>query len=517
MNYPIGIQSFRKIREEGYLYIDKTAYIPALLQNGQYKFLSRPRRFGKSLLISTLEAFFRGERELFEGLAIDKLMPEEWIKHPVIHLDFSGENYSSTEVLESKLDAFLKRFEAELNLEADNNSFSERFRTIVRTLHERTGHQVVILIDEYDNPITSSIGRRDLQEKFQAILYGFYSSLKSLDSHLKFCMLTGVTKYGHLSVFSGLNNLQDISFLDDFAGICGISEVELRHNLQEGVKRFGLAEGVDVEAAFRTLKEWYDGYHFSRMMVDIYNPYSLINALASNDISDYWHRTGIPTILIRLLKEQTYDIASLNDANATIDMLDSISVLNKINPLALFYQTGYLTIKSYDPATRFYTLGYPNKEVECGLMGSILNDFGHINDSKIFVSRLRTYLENGEIQEFLDALTTFFARIPYDLHKNVAKYENYYHTIFYVLLRLIGMDANAEYHTSEGSIDILITTCKFIYIIELKINGTADDAMCQIEEKDYAAQFAIDNRKLIKVGIGFAERTHIIDTVQIKS
>lgn len=516
MNYPIGLQSFRKIRQEGYLYIDKTAYILPLLQNGQYKFLSRPRRFGKSLFISTLEAFFRGERELFKGLAIDSLMPEQWEVYPVIHLDFSGENYNGAEVLENKLNAFLQRYENELNLNPVNNTFSERFRTIIWTLHERDGHQVVILIDEYDNPITSSIGNKELQEQFQAILYGFYSSLKSLDAHLKFCMLTGVTKYGHLSVFSGLNNLQDISFIDDFAGICGISEVELHRSLEEGVKKFGIAEGTSTEAAYQTLKEWYDGYHFSRRKEDIYNPYSLINALASLDISDYWYRTGMPTILIRLLKERAFDIARLNNAEATIDMLDSISVLDKINPLALFYQTGYLTIKDYNPSTRFYTLGYPNREVESGLMDSILNDFGAITDSKIFVSKLKSYLNEGQTEEFLQALKEFFARIPFDLRKNIERYENYYHTIFYVLVYLIGMDVKAEYHTSEGSIDLLISTSRFIYIIELKINGTADDALRQIKEKGYATQFASDSRKLIKVGIGFAQKSHTIDSTRIE-
>lgn len=511
MNYPIGLQSFSKIRNNGYLYIDKTRYIPSLLQNGQYKFLSRPRRFGKSLLISTLESFFRGERELFRGLAIDTLMPEPWASHPVIHLDFSGEDYSTADVLERKLDSFLERYERELNLKPNNNSFSERFRLIVKALHQKTGSHVVILIDEYDNPITSAIGDNTLQERFQSILYGFYSSLKSLDDHIRFCMLTGVTKYGHLSVFSGLNNLQDISFLSEFSGICGISEDELHMYLHDDVKALAHQEGYDTETAYSVLKEWYDGYHFSKSMTDIYNPYSLMNALASHEISDYWYRTGIPTILIRSLKEHSVDISTLNEAKASVDMLDNISALN-INLLALFYQTGYLTIKDYDRNTRLYTLGYPNKEVESGLMDSILNAFGHINDSKVLVSNLRRHLENGRAEDFVLILKTFLAKIPYDLHKNVERYENYYHTIFYVLMRLIGIDAEAEYHTSEGSIDIVIKTDRYIYIIELKINGDASDAMKQIEDKSYGTPFTADHRTLIRLGIGFAQRTHTIDS-----
>ena len=511
MNYPIGLQSFGKIRRDGYLYIDKTSYIPLLLQNGQYKFLSRPRRFGKSLLISTLEAFFKGERELFRGLAIDTLMPEQWEAHPVIHLDFSGEDYSNTDVLERKLDAFLERYERELDLATSDNSFSERFRLIVSTLHRQTGSQVVILIDEYDNPISSAIGDNTLQERFRSILYGFYSSLKSLDDHIRFCMLTGVTKYGHLSVFSGLNNLQDISFLSEFSGICGISEDELHTYLHDDVTTLAQHEGYDTGTAYSILKEWYDGYHFSRSMTDIYNPYSLMNALAGHEISDYWYRTGIPTVLIRLMKEHSVDISALNGAKASVDMLDNISALN-INPLALFYQTGYLTIKDYDKSTRFYTLGYPNKEVESGLMDSILNAFGHIHDSKILVSDLKTYLENGRTEDFVLTLKAFFARIPYDLRKNIERYENYYHTIFYVLMRLIGMDAEAEYHTSEGSIDIVIKTVRYIYIIELKINGDASDAIRQIEDKSYCAPFISDHRTLIRLGIGFAQNTPTIDS-----
>jgi hypothetical protein len=511
MNYPIGMQSFSNIRRNGYLYVDKTAYIPLLLQNGRYKFLSRPRRFGKSLLVSMLESFFSGERELFNGLKIDRLMPEEWESHPVIHLDFSGEDYVSAGVLDNKLHSSLERYESAIGIQTANATFSERFRNIVRTLHASTGRQVVVLVDEYDNPITAAIGNPELQERFRATLYGFYSSLKSLDEHLHFCLLTGVTKYGHLSVFSGLNNLLDITFMNEFAGICGITEEELRVSLKSGVEHFAEEEGIEPELAFNQLKEWYDGYHFSKSLLDVYNPFSVMNTLARREISGYWYQTGTPTILIKMLTDSSLDITKLNGTKASDDMLGNISATN-VNPTALFYQTGYLTIKNYDRSSRLYTLGYPNKEIESGLMDNLLNVYGNISDSRVLVAELKSYLERGEADLFIKTLREFFANIPFDLRRNVAKYENYYHTVFYVLLRLIGMDVDAEYHTSEGSIDLVIKTSRYIYIIELKINGSAQEAIEQIDSRNYSAPFANDSREIIKLGIGFAEHTHTIDS-----
>lgn len=346
-------------------------------------------------------------------------------------------------------------------------------------------------------------------------LYGFYSSLKTLDDHIGFCLLTGVTKYGHLSVFSGLNNLMDISYMNEFAGICGITEEEIYHSLDEGVQRLANEEGISIDEAYRLLKEWYDGYHFSKSMLDVYNPFSLMNALARNEVADYWYRTGTPTILLRTLREQSFDISRLNGERASEDMLSNVSALN-LSPIALFYQTGYLTIKGYDTKSKLFTLGYPNKEIESGLMDSVLNVWAKISNTKVFVSDLCDLLEQGKAEEFIKHLQSFFADIPYDLRRNVERYENYYHTIFYVLLRLIGMDVDAEYHTSEGSIDIVVKTTSYIYIIELKINGTAKDAIKQIEGNHYAMPFNSDARKLIKVGIGFALDTHTIDSYQIE-
>lgn len=458
-----------------------------------------------------LESFFKGERDLFSGLDIDRLMPGPWETHPVIHLDLSGENYKDESVLEMKLNSFLERHESHLDIHHSDTTISDRFRNIVRTLHESTGRRVVVLIDEYDNPLTSTIGNPVIHERLRSTLYGFYSSLKSIDAHLHFCMLTGVTKYGHLSVFSGLNNLLDITFLNEFAGICGVTEEELHTQLSEGVDRLAVAEGINTDQAYNLLKKWYDGYHFSKSLLDVYNPFSLMNALARMEVSDYWFQTGTPTILVKLLQSQSMDISRLNGAKASSEMLGNISKLN-INAVALFYQTGYLTIKDYDRSSRLFRLGYPNKEVESGLMLSIMNAYGQINDSAVLIAELKEYLENGESEEFVRSLKTFFANIPFDLRRNIEKFENYYHTIFYVLLRLLGMDVDAEYHTSEGSIDIVIKTIRYIYIIELKINGTATDAITQINDRAYATPFCSDHRKMIKIDIGFAEKSHTIDS-----
>ncbi|MDE5642239.1 MAG: AAA family ATPase, partial [Muribaculaceae bacterium] len=322
LNYPIGTQSFKIIRENKFLYIDKTAYIPRLQSASRYIFLSRPRRFGKSLFISTLEAYFSNKRELFKGLAIDSLQPEPWEEYTVFHFDFSGHNYNKAHILNHFLNRKLSEYEQSLVIQRDNDDdISLRFQRVVRTSYERTGRGVVILIDEYDNPITSAIGKPELQDEFRNILYGFYSSFKSLDQYIHFCMLTGVSKYGQMSVFSGLNNLKDITFLDKFAGICGITEAELRENLQAGVEELAENLNISTEEAYNRLKAHYDGYHFSDSMIDIYNPFSIINALSDSKIQNYWASTGTPTMLIKLLETRDFDLSKLNGAEASLDEL----------------------------------------------------------------------------------------------------------------------------------------------------------------------------------------------------
>lgn len=507
--YPIGSQSFEKIRESGRIYVDKTEYIYRLLNAGDYIFLSRPRRFGKSLLISTLEAFFRAKRHLFKGLAIDRLIPEEWTAHPVIHFDLSGNNYTSVDTVNNAISTILDRYEKETGISEINRELSIRFGNIIRKMHEQTGQKVVILIDEYDNPITSAVDEPELQNKIRNILYGFYSTIKSSDPHIRFCMLTGVTKYGKLSVFSGLNNLRDISFLNTYAGICGVTEDELRTVLRPGIEEFANSKGISFEDACGLLKFNYDGYHFSEAMLDIYNPFSLMSALASNEIYEYWYETGTPTMLIKLLKSSDMDIRHLSGMKASRMTLSNISQ-DKLTPASLFYQTGYLTLKDYDAEDELFTLGFPNREVERGFLRSLLPYYTHNEDCEFFITRLRKELSDGNPEAFIHSLSAFLADIPYDLRKNVSRYENYYHTIFYTIFRLIGLNITCEYHTSQGSIDILLKTRNFTYVIELKIDGDADDALAQILDKGYADAFIDDRHGTFAIGLGFSKSTHNI-------
>lgn len=370
IKYPIGRQDFKTLRKDGCLYVDKTKYISRLVSYDKYVFLSRPRRFGKSLLVTTIESFFLGQREYFVGLDIDRLIPEEWGEFPVVHLDFSAHNYNSVEVVRNAIDSALSRYEKSLDLTDIPKEFSNRFENIIMEMNRVTGRGVVVLVDEYDNPITSAIGNSTLQEEIRNILHSFYSVLKRLDRYLRFCMLTGVTKYGKMSVFSGLNNLRDISSMDEYAGICGVTEQELRENFDSGVA--GLAEkyNISIEETYQLLKSNYDGYHFSESMLDIYNPYSIINALANSKVDNYWFETGTPTLLIKLLETNDIDLETINGAESTMANLGNISTFD-VNPLALFYQTGYLTLKAYDREENLYLLGFPNKEVESSFMRSM--------------------------------------------------------------------------------------------------------------------------------------------------
>lgn len=515
LSYPIGSQSFSEIRSKGYVYVDKTQYIPLLMTSGKYKFLSRPRRFGKSLLISMLESYFLGSKELFKGLAIDNLEPGAWESYPVVHIDLSGENYNSPDTITKKLDSILSDYEEKCMLEDADVTLSERFARIVKSLHQSSGRQVVVLIDEYDNPITSVIGDTLLEEEIKNILYGFYSVLKNLDDHLHFCMLTGVTKYGKLSIFSGLNNLNDISFDDEFAGICGITGVELKEYLEEGVKTLAETEKISLEKAYEILKENYDGYHFSGCMLDVYNPFSMMSALAKRRIGGYWFGSGTPGILLKFLRNKDVNISKAINVYVSPNEIDNISSVI-VDPSILFYHTGYLTIKSYNPQYDAYLLGFPNLEVEKGFTENLLQVYTDAPRTTSLIFELTKCLEEGQIKQFINNLKSFLADIPYDLRKNVSKYENYYHTIFYTLFSLIGLNVKAEYHTSAGSIDILIQTKKYIYIIELKVNGTAKEAIAQIRQSDYSVPFRTDHRQLQLIGIGFSKATGTIDSYEIE-
>ena len=501
MIYPIGIQSFSEIREGGYTYVDKTALVYELLSTGKYYFLSRPRRFGKSLLVSTLEAYFQGRKELFAGLAMERL-EREWTEYPVFHLDLNAQKYESPRNLTEILNASLTGWEKEYGAEPSETSLSLRFRGVVRRAAEKTGRRVVVLVDEYDKPLLQAIGDGALQDDYRNTLKAFYGVLKSCDQHIRFALLTGVTKFSKVSVFSDLNNLQDISMLKAYEGICGVTEEELRTVFSESVGRLAEANGLEVEEAYGELKKWYDGYHFAAGGADVYNPFSLLNTFKTGEFGNYWFETGTPTFLVELLKKSRYDLRNLTEEQTTADVLGSVDTMDE-NPVPVLYQSGYLTIKGYDKRFGLYRLGFPNGEVERGFMSFLLPHYAKVGKSEsIFqISLFMRDVEGGDIDGFMRRLQGFFADIPYELARDL---ELHYQNVLFIVFRLMGFYTRVEYHTSQGRADLVLQTESYVYVMEFKLDGTAEEALRQIEEKNYALPFAADPRKLFKVGVNFS-------------
>ena len=516
IKYPVDTANFKWIRENGFLYVDKTGYIPMMTRKGKYYFLARPRRFGKSLFLDTLAEYFKGNRELFKDLAIDKLHSEKWDSYPVLRFNLSNSSYDSKEVLTSNLNSFIIHYEDEFNLETTNDSIYYRFERLIRKVCQDIGKRVVILIDEYDAPLSSTVDKPELQEIYREQLLGFYSVLKGSEEYIQFCMLTGVTRYGKVSVFSGLNNLNDITFDNRYAAICGITSEELHLYYDKGVENLEQELNVSKKEIYEKLKFYYDGYHFSSSLLDIYNPFSINYVFEKGEFKDYWCKSGVPTILSKSLLENDFEVEKLKGRKVPESSLADLSMYTA-DPIPLFYQTGYLTIKAYEDKRQRYTLGYPNREVESAILSNILKVYTNSNDDRhALIYDMEDALEEGETNKFIKILSSFLSSIPNQLHKYVDRYENYYHTIFYCLTTLMGLDVEAEYSTSEGFIDILIKTSDYIYIIELKVNGTAEDALKQIEEKHYASPFAADQRKLVKIGIGFSTEAHNINSYLIE-
>lgn len=367
--YPVGIQNFEDLRKEGYCYVDKTELMFQLVQSGKYYFLSRPRRFGKSLLLSTIQAYFEGKKELFRGLAVERL-EQEWNTYPVLHLDLNAQKYDTPESLYSMLNDALCNWESQYETRPSETTHSLRFQGVIQRAAEKCGQQVVVLIDEYDKPMLQAIGNEPLQTEYRNTLKAFYGVLKSCDKYLRFAMLTGVTKFSKVSVFSDLNNLMDISLSSRFASICGITEQELHQYFKEDIRLLGESQGMSPEDASRELKQWYDGYHFSDRSEDIYNPFSLLNTFAQRQFGSYWFETGTPTFLVELLKHCRYDLNRLTQEMAMADSLNGMDSMEE-NPVPILYQSGYLTIKDFNQEFRYYTLGFPNKEVEEGFSKAI--------------------------------------------------------------------------------------------------------------------------------------------------
>ena len=501
MKYPIGIQSFEKIRTEGFAYIDKTTQIYNLATYGTHYFLSRPRRFGKSLLLSTMKAYFQGKKELFDGLAIAEL-EKEWKSYPVLHIDLNAEKYNTPEALDSTLNRLLLEWEKLYGTGAGEDTLSNRFHGVIaRAAMQSENKKVVILVDEYDKPLLEAIGKPELQEDYRQTLKAFYSNIKSCDEYIRFAFLTGVTKFSHLSVFSGLNNLIDITMLPQYAEICGISEAELHRDFDESVNDLATANSMTKEQCYARLKKEYDGYHFYPNSEGMYNPFSLLNTLAFGVFKHYWFATGTPSFLVEVLQRVDYPLDRLTSEDVDAQTLDSVDMLFR-DPIPLFFQSGYLTIKDYNPEFRSYRLGFPNEEVEEGFAQFMTAYYynGYMG-SNFSVRNFVQEVERGEVESFLNRLQAFYADGDYQL---TGKLEVYFQNSLLMLFKLMGFYVQVERHTSRGRMDVTIQTRDYIYILELKVDKTADEALQQIEEKQYAAPFAADPRTLYKIGVCFS-------------
>ncbi len=508
--YPIGEQNFEKIITGGWLYVDKTGFLKYFLRGG-YFFLGRPRRFGKSLFLSTLRYFFEGRRDLFRGLAADSLK-WDWAPHPVFYLDLNAWGYYESNAIDQALDTHLKEWEEKYNVNVDCfEDFSTRLRNVIRKAFETTGKRVVILVDEYDKPLVNTLDDKNRFEANRNKLATFYSGFKSCAEFIHLLFLTGVSRFGKVSIFSGLNNIQDISVLKQYNAICGISESELDNNFRVGLHKYAENWGWNVDQVKSVLKKWYDGYHFSEGAEDIYNPFSLLLALDRCRTENFWIDSGgKPTVLIEPLKKYGIDLNVFFNVKCTREELTGIEI-DSSQPIALFYQSGYLTIKGYDPFADLYTLGIPNGEVKRGFLQYLFPVYTSLKKQDVAFNVYQFVLEfeSGNVEGFMKRLTSLFASVPYEMEMHS---ERNVHNALLMLMILVGLNVQTEYRTSDGRIDLFVKTQKYYYIIELKLDGTAEEALDQIRRKNYALPFASDGRGIIAIGASFSKQTRTIDS-----
>ncbi len=500
--YPVGIQSFPKLRENGYIYVDKTALIASLVSEHGHYFLSRPRRFGKSLLLSTIHAYFAGDRELFRDLAIDGL-DIEWEKFPVLHFDLNSANYAEEDALESLLDAILRNYEAEYGCEAGNLAVSQRFGNVIRSARRQKGRSVVILVDEYDKPLLGNENNPRLFEKNQEVLKGFFGNLKSEDGNIRFSMLTGVARFNKVSVFSDLNNLDDISLTAAYNEICGITEAELKEYFSFGIGQLAADRGETPAQTIEELRTYYDGYLFSRQGNRLYNPFSLLMALRNREIEPYWFETGTPTFLARRVKESGINLERLNGIVADREKLTSVG-LGSEDMTGLMFQTGYLTIDHYEKERQRYVLRFPNREVEIGFARNLLRLYAPetaVTDSRFSFSNFQDDLYEGRPDRFMERLGTMMKNMPYEHHGEWA-----YQNLVYLLCTLVGSNVNLERHSYLGRSDLEVSTPRFNYIFEFKFNGRPEEALAQIKERDYAGRLAFEGKKTFLIGANFSDK-----------
>ena len=511
---PIGVQSFASVRDDGYLYADKTDYVYRLINEGKQYFLSRPRRFGKSLLLSTLRNYWEGRRERFHGLAIETLSrkdPDAWQPYPVFYFDFNRDNYRNPGALEGVLEAHLKEWEKLYGCEDPAASLSIRFQNLLRSAWNMTGRRGVILVDEYDKPLLDVIEFPDIEQHNKAVFKGFFSTLKSFDEYIRFVFITGVTRFSKVSIFSDLNQLKDISLNADYAGICGFTEKDLTQNFSPEIHLTAETQGISFDACLELLRKTYDGYRFHQNGEPVYNPFSLLNALADREFRSYWFESGTPTFLIRKLKSINFSLPKLTDRSlyATEQMLSEYSE-NPSDPIPLLYQTGYLTIVDYDPRGREYTLSFPNEEVKYGFLNSLMPLYIHAygSGSDKDIATFRRMIEAGDTEGMRRFFTALFASIPYT-DQNVG-FEHDFQTVIYLVFTLLGQYVHSEVHSALGRADCVVEARKFIYLFEFKRDVPAEEALNQIEEKGYALPYASDPRSIIKIGVSFDSQTRLL-------
>ena len=520
MIYPIGIQTFEKIVKDGFVYVDKTDLIYSLVTQGQIYFLSRPRRFGKSLLLSTLRAYFEGKKELFAGLKIDAL-EHDWHVHRVFHFDFNGVDFTMPGALHLKIEGYLYDWEKEFGISPGvDTNLGSRFSRILQAAAEQTGRGAVVLVDEYDKPLLDVLEKDpELLEQNRELLKAFYSVFKLADASLRFVFLTGVTKFSQVSVFSGFNQPKDISMFDKYEALCGITEEELHTRFAESIREMAASEGCTEEEMRQRFKRHYDGYHFSEGMTDIYNPFSVLNAFDSQRIRDYWFASGTPTYLIRLMNHFHEGIDQLTGKYYSLDEFVNYKADTEY-PLPMIYQSGYLSIKDYDKDSNLFLLDFPNNEVKSGFLAMVAANYLQCKmPLESWMVKAVFALKRGQLDEFRKMLTSFLAGIPYTMRRkeNEPERERYFQYTFYLLLRLMSVyTVLVEKEQSEGRVDCIVETPQYVYIFEFKLDGTATEALQQIEEKGYAREYEADARQVVKVGVNFSSKTGTIEEWEVR-
>ena len=527
MKYPIGIQTFEILRTDGYVYVDKTDLVYSLATEGKVYFLCRPRRFGKSLLISTLNSYFLGKKELFKGLKIETL-EKDWKVYPVLRIDFSVGNYIKNSTLDEILDNTLHKWEVKYGVETKVEDWGYRLMHIIEAAHQQSNMRVVVLVDEYDKPILDAMSEiagntekddNTTENHNRNVLKSLYSAFKAADEHLRFVFLTGVTKFSQVSVFSGFNQPKDLTMSTQYETLCGISEQELETYFHEQIEQIAQENGCSYDKMKANLKKRYDGYHFSKKMTEVYNPFSLLNAIQDGDLRNYWFKTGTPTYLIKLMEKSNEDIYQFTDKYYSEDDFSDYRA-DIERPLPMIYQSGYLTIKDYDADTMEFRLDIPNNEVKQGFISLLANNYFKTADP--VDSSIRTgvkALKRGDLEDFHQEFAAFLASIPYSMRRkeNERERERYFHYTFYLILRLLSTYmVYTEKQLSHGRADCIIETDHYVYIFEFKLDGTAQEALQQIEDKGYATPYAADQRTLYKIGCSFSSETGTIEEWEVR-